>query len=47
MTAASRRGSPPRRGIPTLDPGKVAADLVNAIGEGINNAAALFGCHRR
>ena len=29
----------PARLIPTLDPVKVAADLVNAIGEGINNAA--------
>jgi hypothetical protein len=33
----------PARLIPTLDPGKVATDLVNAIGEGINNAAALIG----
>ena len=33
----------PARLIPTLDPAKVAADLVDAIGEGINNAAALFG----
>ena len=33
----------PARLIPPLDPAKVAADLVNAIGEGINNAAALIG----
>jgi hypothetical protein len=33
----------PARLIPTLDPATVTADLVNAIGEGINNAAALFG----
>jgi hypothetical protein len=34
----------PARLIPTtLDPATVAADLVNAIGEGINNAAALIG----
>jgi PE-PPE domain len=33
----------PARLIPTLDPGTVATDLVNAIGEGINNAAALIG----
>ncbi|MGE5697993.1 MAG: PE-PPE domain-containing protein [Candidatus Sericytochromatia bacterium] len=33
----------PARLIPTLDPGKVTADLVNAIGEGINNALALVG----
>jgi len=33
----------PARLIPTLNPGKVAADLVNAIGEGINNAATLIG----
>ena len=33
----------PARLIPTLDPAKVTADLVNAIGEGINNAAALIG----
>ena len=33
----------PARLIPTLDPAKVATDLVNAIGEGINNALALFG----
>ena len=33
----------PARLIPRLDPGKVAADLANAIGEGINNAAALIG----
>jgi hypothetical protein len=33
----------PARLIPMLDPAKVSADLVNAIGEGINNAAALIG----
>jgi hypothetical protein len=33
----------PARLIPTLDPGKVATDLVNAIGEGINNALAIIG----
>ena len=33
----------PARLIPPLDPGKVAGDLVNAIGEGFNNALALFG----
>ena len=33
----------PARLIPTLDPATVAADLVNAIGEGIDNAAALIG----
>jgi hypothetical protein len=33
----------PARLIPTLDPAKVTADLVNAIGEGFNNALALFG----
>ena len=33
----------PARLIPRLDPAKVAVDLVDAIGEGINNAAALFG----
>jgi hypothetical protein len=33
----------PARLIPTLDPGKVFVDLVNAIGEGINNAQALVG----
>ena len=33
----------PARLIPTLDPATVTADLVNAIGEGINNAAALIG----
>jgi hypothetical protein len=32
----------PARLIPTLDPGKVATDLVNAIGEGFNNALALI-----
>ena len=33
----------PARLIPPLHPATVAADLVDAIGEGINNAAALFG----
>ena len=33
----------PARLIPTLNPGTVATDLVNAIGEGLNNAAALIG----
>jgi hypothetical protein len=33
----------PARLIPMLDPAKVATDLVDAIGEGINNAAALVG----
>jgi hypothetical protein len=33
----------PARLIPMHDPATVAADLVNAIGEGINNAAALVG----
>jgi hypothetical protein len=33
----------PARLIPTLDPAKVTADLVNATGEGINNALALVG----
>jgi hypothetical protein len=33
----------PARLIPPLNPGKVAGNLVNAIGEGINNAAALVG----
>ncbi len=33
----------PARLIPPLDPVKVTTDLVNAIGEGANNAAALFG----
>src|SRR5215217_293518 len=33
----------PARPIPQLDPSKVTADLVNAIGEGINNALALIG----
>ncbi len=33
----------PARLIPRFDPAKVAVDLVDAIGEGINNAAALFG----
>ncbi len=33
----------PARLIPTLNPATVAGDLVNAIGEGITNAAALIG----
>ena len=33
----------PARLIPPLDPEKVITDLVNAIGEGINNASALVG----
>jgi len=33
----------PARLIPLLNPGKVTADLVAAVGEGINNAAALVG----
>src|SRR6185295_2754752 len=33
----------PARLIPPLDPATVAADLVDAVGEGINNAAALIG----
>ena len=33
----------PARLIPTLNPATVAADLVNAIGEGIDNAATLIG----
>ena len=33
----------PARLIPTLNPVTVTADLVNAVGEGINNAAALIG----
>jgi hypothetical protein len=33
----------PARLFPTLDPAKVAGDLVEAIGEGIDNAAALIG----
>ena len=33
----------PARLIPPLNPAKVTADLVNAIGEGINNALALVG----
>jgi hypothetical protein len=33
----------PARLIPPLDPAKVATDLVNAIGEGVNNALALVG----
>ena len=33
----------PARLIPPLDPATVAGDLVNAVGEGINNAAALIG----
>ena len=33
----------PARLIPRFDPEKVATDLADAIGEGINNAAALIG----
>ena len=33
----------PARLIPPLNPVKVAGDLVNAVGEGVNNAAALVG----
>ena len=33
----------PARLIPTLDPATVAGDLVNTVGENINNAAALIG----
>jgi PE-PPE domain len=33
----------PARLIPPLDPAKVITDLVNAVGEGINNALALVG----
>ncbi len=33
----------PARLIPMHDPATLAGDLVNAIGEGINNAAALIG----
>ena len=33
----------PARLIPPINPVKVAADLLTAIGEGINNAAALIG----
>ena len=33
----------PARLIPTLDSAKVATDLVNAVGEGIDNAAAAIG----
>ena len=33
----------PARLIPPLEPAKVATDLVDAVGEGINNAAALIG----
>ncbi len=33
----------PARLFPTLDPAKVTADLVNAVGEGVTNALALFG----
>ena len=33
----------PARLIPTLDPVTVATELVNAIGEGVTNALALFG----
>ena len=37
----------PARVIPTLDPGKVTTDLVNAIGEGINNVLGAFGAPSR
>jgi hypothetical protein len=37
----------PARLIPTLNPVTVAADLVNAVGEGVNNALALTGSVRR
>ena len=33
----------PARLIPPINPVKVAADLVNAVGEGVNNALALTG----
>ena len=33
----------PARLIPPINPVKVTHDLVNAVGEGVNNAAALFG----
>jgi hypothetical protein len=33
----------PARLIPPLDPAKVTADLLNAVGEGVNNALALVG----
>ena len=33
----------PARLIPRLDPAKVLIDLINAVGEGINNAAAIVG----
>lgn len=33
----------PARLIPTIDPGKVTADLVHAIGEGVDNALSLVG----
>jgi hypothetical protein len=33
----------PARLLPPLDPGKVTADLVSAVGEGIDNALALLG----
>ena len=35
----------PARLIPPLNPAKVVADLVNAIGEGINNALAITDRH--
>ena len=42
MTAASQPWQPtPARLIPQLEPATVATDLVDAIGEGIDNAAAL------
>ena len=37
----------PARLIPTLDPWKVAADLINAIREGVHNALALIGSPAR
>jgi hypothetical protein len=41
-------GTHPGTAIPTtLDPAKVTADLVNAIGEGINHALALIGSPAR
>ncbi len=44
MTRSINPGKPtPALLIPPLDPGKVATDLVTAIGEGIHNAAALVG----
>ena len=37
----------PARLIPPLDPATVAGDLVDAVGEGITNAAALIGVPAR